>query len=477
MIRGPIPLGFLVRFALVLFWGAATWGQAVGNAVGDNAAGSNVAAATQGGPSSQGNQGTATGTAASMGLRVLKAPTPHCSQEAWKQGVLGSIVLDVVVSAQGEVLEPKYISGPPMLAQCAIDGVKQWKFTPYMRGGKPMDVKTRLEVAFGPSGSTDAVVATGHEGGQSGQESHGVVAVPSMDVAGKLVKGALPVYPQEAKLHGVQGDVVLRIVVSEQGDVVAVKYVEGPQQLARAAVDAVKQWKYTPFLVGGQPVAVRSDVVVSFAIGVNAEDAGTSRKASENKYRKHEADCQKLFKAGQYLDAEGECITSAELAGKLPKPFALLRFQADGYAGETLLHERKFSEALGYFQSQVKIGEVELEPDDGDLGNAYHHLAMAYQATGDTQSALAYFERAEVTLEKARVQMDNIFLKNEYADNLQTALRQHIALLEAVGQADAAANVQKRADWLAGEIRSGATPSVTTPAGEAGVGAKVDGKP
>ncbi len=61
----------------------------------------------------------------------------------------------------------------------------------------------------------------------------------------KRVKAA---YPIEAQLEKLQGEVVLKIVVSETGDVESAEVVSGHPVLAKAAVDAVKKWKVQPFI-------------------------------------------------------------------------------------------------------------------------------------------------------------------------------------------------------------------------------------
>ena len=145
-------------------------------------------------------------------------------------------------------------------------------------------------------------------------------------------------------------------------------------------------------------------------------------------------------------EAESPCTSSVELAEKLPKERQIERVTANDLAGQALLYTKKYDEALSFFQSEVAIGETALKPTDAELGYAYHHVAVGYQATGDTRKAQLYYERAESTLEKAREHMDSDFFKNEYAKALQSVLRDYIVLLQQTGQTDAAAKTQKRAD-------------------------------
>jgi TonB family protein len=73
-----------------------------------------------------------------------------------------------------------------------------------------------------------------------------------------------PVYPADASQYGIQGSVMLRASVGEDGLVRNVTVVKGSPVLARAAVEAVKKWRYKPLLLNGKPTASEADVVINF---------------------------------------------------------------------------------------------------------------------------------------------------------------------------------------------------------------------
>lgn len=81
-----------------------------------------------------------------------------------------------------------------------------------------------------------------------------------------IVKKVPPEYPQEAKDQRIQGAVVLRVTIDQLGDVAAAELISGHPALAPAAIDAVKQWKYKPYLLNQQPVQVETQVVVDFTL-------------------------------------------------------------------------------------------------------------------------------------------------------------------------------------------------------------------
>ena len=82
----------------------------------------------------------------------------------------------------------------------------------------------------------------------------------------RLIQAVAPEYPDVARLAGIEGDVVLRILVSRDGTVRDIDVVLGPPVLARAAMRAVEQWRYAPALVSGHPVDVISSVTLAFRL-------------------------------------------------------------------------------------------------------------------------------------------------------------------------------------------------------------------
>jgi periplasmic protein TonB len=82
--------------------------------------------------------------------------------------------------------------------------------------------------------------------------------------APRLVSETKPVYPATARQAGVDGNVVVRIVIDKAGNVVDARAIAGPEMLRGAAVDAVRQWRYEPSTLNGQPVPVQMPVTIPF---------------------------------------------------------------------------------------------------------------------------------------------------------------------------------------------------------------------
>ena len=107
-------------------------------------------------------------------------------------------------------------------------------------------------------------------GGQSA--SGKPVRIAGGVIAGNIVIKIAPVYPQEAKDAGISGTVVLHAIIGKEGAVESLAVVSGPKELQTAALDAVKQWRYHPYLLNGEPTAVDTTIMVHFSLeGSNPE--------------------------------------------------------------------------------------------------------------------------------------------------------------------------------------------------------------
>jgi len=91
--------------------------------------------------------------------------------------------------------------------------------------------------------------------------------VPVEAMQQRIRHKTMPEYPEAARQAGIQGTVVLDAVVNPEGAVAQLKVLSGPEALSRAATDAVRWWRYEPYLINGQPATVETNVVVNFRLG------------------------------------------------------------------------------------------------------------------------------------------------------------------------------------------------------------------
>jgi protein TonB len=125
-------------------------------------------------------------------------------------------------------------------------------------------------------------VPGGVPGGQMGGVIGGIissvpVAVPKVATpqrirvssgvqSGLIIRKVNPVYPPLARQARIQGKVILQAQISKEGNIENLQLISGHPMLAPAAIEAVKQWKYKPYLLNGEPVEVETQVEVNFTL-------------------------------------------------------------------------------------------------------------------------------------------------------------------------------------------------------------------
>jgi len=132
------------------------------------------------------------------------------------------------------------------------------------------------------SGGVVGGVPGGVPGGQMGGVIGGIisstpVAVPKVATPqrvrvsqgvtqGLLIRKVQPVYPPLARQARIQGTVLLQAEISKDGTIENLRLISGHPMLAPAAIEAVKQWKYKPYILNGEPVEVETQIQVNFTL-------------------------------------------------------------------------------------------------------------------------------------------------------------------------------------------------------------------
>jgi len=150
----------------------------------------------------------------------------------------------------------------------------------------PQKVQMIKEEEAPPPVMSSAGVVGGVPGGVPGGQMGGVIggiisstpmAVPKVATPqrvrvsqgvsqGLLVKRIQPNYPPLARQARIQGQVILQAEISKDGSIQNLRLISGHPMLAPAAIEAVKQWKYKPYLLNGEPVEVETQVQVNFTL-------------------------------------------------------------------------------------------------------------------------------------------------------------------------------------------------------------------
>lgn len=158
----------------------------------------------------------------------------------------------------------------------AIRASADGKATTCLSGGEPVDEKTSSSsevVLTAPSSqnvSAGAAEQTAPRIKGAGPER---VRVSQGVTQGLIISKVNPVYPDIARTSRVQGQVVLRALIGREGSVENLQVISGHPLLTQAALDAVKQWKYRPYMLQGKPVEVETQVTVIFQLSGGQQPA------------------------------------------------------------------------------------------------------------------------------------------------------------------------------------------------------------
>ena len=138
----------------------------------------------------------------------------------------------------------------------------------------PPDVGVSNGVVGGVAGGSAGGVLGGIIGGVGGgppppppPKSKGPIRVGGNVQQANLLRQVQPIYPPIAKTAHISGTVVLHAIISKDGTIEQLEYISGPPLLMKNAMDAVRQWRYRPTMLNGEPVEVDTTVSVVFTLG------------------------------------------------------------------------------------------------------------------------------------------------------------------------------------------------------------------
>jgi protein TonB len=184
--------------------------------------------------------------------KLVKLVSPVYPEIARQAKIEGVVIVQVRTDAQGRVKDAMVLRSGPLLDQAAIEAVRQWVYEPLLIDGQAREAVFTVTVRFDLSAEKTVRVP---QGGATGEI-----------IAPTLVKKVDPVYPEMARMAGIQGVVLLEATTDEKGDVVKVRVLKSIPELDQAAIDALKQWKYEPLIIEGKPKGVVFTVTVRFAL-------------------------------------------------------------------------------------------------------------------------------------------------------------------------------------------------------------------
>jgi protein TonB len=195
--------------------------------------------------------------------KLIKMIDPVYPEEAKKKGIEGVVIVEATTDIYGRVVETQVLRSIPELNAAALAAVSQWVYEPYIKDGEPRGIIFTVTVRFNLSEKSEK---------EERAETKARVSKKS-DAKGKdvkqpkLIKKVDPVYPEEAKKKGIEGVVILEATTDIYGRVAKVRILKSEnERLNEAAVNALKQWVYEPFIVDGKPLGVEFTVNIRFKL-------------------------------------------------------------------------------------------------------------------------------------------------------------------------------------------------------------------
>ncbi|HUR96747.1 MAG TPA: energy transducer TonB [Pyrinomonadaceae bacterium] len=196
--------------------------------------------------------------------KLLSAPSPKYPKEAKEAGIGGRIVVRVVVDASGAIVSVDNPVGPygqqcgsreidprvVALRNSVVEALKQAKFEPAMKDGKPVKSVSYIGSTFDPF---DGNVAEREKKIISG----GVIN-------GRALSLPRPEYPSDARPSRAAGAVAVQVFIDEGGKVVAAEAVSGHPLLRRASVNAACSAKFAPVSLQGKFIRVSGVITYNF---------------------------------------------------------------------------------------------------------------------------------------------------------------------------------------------------------------------
>jgi len=240
--------------------------------------------------------------------KLIKKVEPIYPKEARNAHIEGTVIVEATTDIYGRVQKAKILSSVPELDQAAVDAIRQWVYEPGIIDGRPgeviftiafqfrLDGKARVDVKsinpvhvilpkqiemdkekITPTDKTKGVV-----GGVVVRDEGPVRAVGDIKPP-KLIKKVDPIYPKVAKEARIEGVVIVEMTTGIYGRVQNVKILRSIPLLDQAAIDAVYQWVYEPFVMDGKARGVIFTVTVIFKLDKETKTQGPLRAIGDIK--------------------------------------------------------------------------------------------------------------------------------------------------------------------------------------------------
>lgn len=284
-------------------------------------------------------------------------------------------------------------------------------------------------------------------------QAHAQVRLSSDEAEKLVLEKPEPLYPPIAKAAGAEGLVRVEAVVSERGVVTSANAISGHPLLQDAAVRAVKRRKYKTHTVGGEPVPFIAEVDIRFPPGLLAGAQRQDHERQEQLARRYfeEADkCRDLVRGEKWKEAEESCRVNVRIAEQLSDNRSIERMGAYEMFGHVLRGQRRYGEALEYYNRALDAVRSELTEKDAELGRLYGDMAITHHLLRELDKARELYSKAERIFQLAHASIggggaDEVVdeMKQSYMKSLKKLLEYHLLAAEDAGAASEVEEIKK----------------------------------
>jgi TonB family protein len=255
-----------------------------------------------------------------------------------------------------------------------------------------------------------------------------------------------PVYPPIAHAARIQGDVVIAVIIDKDGKVASEKFLSGPLMLEQAALDAVKNWRFTPFKANGIATQAATKLTIPFHIDKPGEGPSAEQQEAAQAWFPLSDKCRNALREQKVQDELDYCKQALNIsikAGDLTNSDQLGMMLSHQYYGHALLDGGRLLEALEQENLAIEESRKCLKDTDQEYAMPFFWRALVEESMGQGEPALADFKIAEETHRRAIAHLPE--MKANYGKTLVSILRYHVQLLEIMGRSDEAAKLHAEA--------------------------------
>lgn len=201
---------------------------------------------------------------------MTQGAPPEYPKEARKKHIQGDVTINVLVDPNGNVSSASWVNDgtSALLGAPCLQAIRKWKYQPTLLDGNPAPVASWVVVRFQLADRPTVQILTRDESStpvRKVEKVHSRKLRISSGVADSIkISGKDPIYPFEARLENIQGDVFLQASIDEKGNIATLEIISGDPILVEASLEAVRYWRYKPWVLNGEPVTMETTIFIKF---------------------------------------------------------------------------------------------------------------------------------------------------------------------------------------------------------------------